>query len=189
MSQEAAEKWNNRYSGEIKPGLKTPRQLLIDYQDILPIQGRAVDIAMGLGNNANYIQKRGIDVIGIDISFKAALMAKQNFPNLSIIVANLEEFDLSSQTFDLILNFYYFQRNLVQQYPLMLNPGGLLFVETLHEDFLSIKPEINRDYLVSKGELAETFSNLEILHYFEGWLPTHSNKQKYVAQVVARKKQ
>lgn len=183
---ESAKKWNNRYAGEIQEGLKSPRQLLLDYAHLLPRQGCVLDLAMGLGANAGFLHQRGLHVIGVDISTTAALNARQSFPDLPIFVADLESWHFNT-TFDIILNFYYFQRNLALQFSSMLNPGGWLLVETLHWDILEIKPDINPDYLVKPRELLTLASGFDVYHYFEGWIQNSAGRQKCVAQLVAKK--
>lgn len=188
MTPKAAEKWNSRYSGVIKEGLQVPRQLLIDYQHLLPNQGRALDIAMGLGSNANFLHEIGLNVTGIDISHQAARLAKRSFPNLPVFVADLENYSFPVSHFHVILNFYYFQKDLAERYAGMLVNEGLLFFETLHQDFLQIKPEINPAYLVAKDELLELFPGLEVIHAFEGWTENSAGKKKCIAQLIARKR-
>lgn len=184
---EAAKKWNQRYSGEIQEGLKTPRQLLLDYEYLLPRRGYVLDLAMGLGANAGYLHQRGLNVVGVDISTTAALNARQSFSDLPIFVADLENWRFIT-TFDVILNFYYFQRNLAAQFSSMLNPGGWLLVETLHWDILEVKPDINPDYLVQPRELLDLTSGFDVHHYFEGWIQNSAGRKKCVAQLVAKKK-
>jgi 2-polyprenyl-3-methyl-5-hydroxy-6-metoxy-1,4-benzoquinol methylase len=51
-----------------------PAQLLVDNIELLP-KGRALDVAMGAGQNAIYLAKMGFDVEGVDISPEAVSSA------------------------------------------------------------------------------------------------------------------
>jgi SAM-dependent methyltransferase len=74
--------------------------------------------------------------------------AKQAYPLLQAVVADLEYLKFPPSTFDTILNFYYLQRNLIPEYQRWLKPGGVVIFETMTRDMLKIHPEINPDYLL-----------------------------------------
>jgi hypothetical protein len=88
--------------------------------------------------------------------------------------------------FDVILNFYYLQRELWSEYRRWLRPGGLLFFETMTIQMLASQPEIDPVFLLEAGELAEAFSRWEILVYREGWQPSRQGHPRAVASMIAR---
>jgi SAM-dependent methyltransferase len=141
---------------------------------------------MGLGDNAGFLIERGLDVIGVDISSVAVIRAKRRWPELNAILADLTGFYLPVRYFDVILNFYYLQRELWQEYRRALKPHGILFIEVLTREMIKIKPEIDPSSLVEPGELWEAFSDWDVLHYHECWTEIDQGRQRAVASLVAR---
>jgi hypothetical protein len=74
-----------------------------------------------------------------------------------------------------------------------LKTGGVLFIECLTEDMLSIHPEIDPIYLLKPGELRQEFfygeiaRNTEILYYTEGWSATTTSHPRATANLIARR--
>jgi len=112
MPIEDANRWNSRYQTDPRNSSNHPRTLLQEHAGLLPSHGLALDIAMGLGWNASFLIQSGLRVIGVDISYVAVCRAKNELPNLMGIVADLEQFQIPHNTFDVILDSLYLQRNL-----------------------------------------------------------------------------
>lgn len=184
MAGEDADRWNRRYAtGRYSD---QPREFLIKYSAFLPSTGRALDIAMGTGANAGFLINHGLDVYGVDISFNAVLRAKKDYPELKTYVADLTRSLLPQGNFDLILNFYYLQRELITLLSQHLKPGGLVYLETLTRDMLRLKPNIPSEYLLWPGELLNLFHDWEILVYRETPLDPLAEHPKAAAGLVAR---
>jgi tellurite methyltransferase len=187
MAVEDAQRWDQRYAQDERFRTFTqPRQFLIEQAGWLPERGLALDIAMGLGGNAAFLLERGLRVLGLDISWVALQQAKAKLPALMAVQADLTRFSLPSQVFDVILNFYYLQRSLWPEYRRCLRPGGLLMIETLTQEMVTVQPEIDRAYLLQPGELLQAFNDLEILAYREGAKVSRGGKTSFVASLVAR---
>jgi SAM-dependent methyltransferase len=187
MPLEDAIRWDNRYkTDERHASHRGPREFLVEHADCLPKSGYALDVAMGLGDNAGFLIERGLDVIGVDISSVAVIQAKRRWPELNAILADLTGFYLPVRYFDVILNFYYLQRELWQEYRRALKPHGILFMEVLTSEMIKIKPEIDPSFLVEPGELWEAFSDWDVLHYHECWTEIDQGRQRAVASLVAR---
>jgi len=182
-----AQRWNKRY---LQDEFKTPalvRPFLIQNETYLPEHGLALDVAMGRGGNAGYLLDRGLKVIGVDISAVAVSYAKSRFPPLMALVADLTQFYIPGCTFNLLLNFYYLQRNLWPVYQKALLPGGVLVFESLTMQMLENNPEIDPQYLLAPGELERAFGDLQVLVYREGWILDDRGRSRAVASLVARK--
>jgi SAM-dependent methyltransferase len=167
MSHIDRDRWNARYLEYELPYSDQPRRFLVSNVAYLPKAGLALDAAMGLGGNAGFLLDLGLRVIGIDISEIALRAARQRFPALMAVQADLTQLRLPAQTFDLIMNFNYLERSLWSQYMHALKPGGILIIETLTEEFLEQRPEIDPAYLLARGELPRLFPKLEILVHRE----------------------
>lgn len=188
MPKQDAIRWNHRYKNEsyYTHGRDVPCALLQENAHLLPVGGKALDIAMGNGRNAAFLAQKGLFVVGVDVSFEAIYYAKKWSPQLNVFVADLTNCYLPWNYFDVILNFYYLQRSLLKMFINLLKPGGLVFLETLTMSIRSIKPEISEEFLLAEGELWGMFSRWEILHYKEGWVNGSNGKRKPIASLIAR---
>lgn len=187
MSVEDALRWNKRYD-EAPPGwYDAPRSFLIEHLDLLPTTGLALDLAMGVGQNAAVLAARGMTVIGLDISSTAAFQARRRSTRIFPVVADLQDGYLPAAHFDVALNFYFLQREIFARLPAVLKPGGLAIVETLTRPMLGIKPDLEPAYLLETGELPRLFTGWEILIYREGWVTSDHGRQKSIASLIARR--
>ncbi len=186
MAAEDAVRWNSRYAGAPPGWYDAPRSFLLENLNRLPASGMALDLAMGVGQNAAVLVERGLTVVGIDISATAVLQAHRRTPRLLAVIADLQQGFLPAARFDVILNFYYLQRSLFTRLPDILNPGGLVLVETLTRDILAVKPDIEPAFLLEAGELRNLFAGWDILLYREGWVASDHGNRKAVASLCAR---
>jgi|DewCreStandDraft_4_1066084.scaffolds.fasta_scaffold00001_602 2-polyprenyl-3-methyl-5-hydroxy-6-metoxy-1,4-benzoquinol methylase len=187
MAQTDAIRWNSRYQESSYLDLREPRSLLIEASQWLPAGGYALDLAMGLGHNAAFLCRRGFKVVGVDISWVAVKHARSLYPEILAVCADLENFSLPPNTFDVILNFYYLQRSIWENVRKWLKPQGLLIIETMTQEMKSLKPEIDDRYLLAPNELLNAFSDFEILLYREGWQEQEKGHPRAAASLIARK--
>lgn len=181
-------RWDNRYLEDQRfRSFEKPRPFLVEHNRLLPRQGLALDVAMGLGGNARWLINQGFRVIGVDISGVAIFLSKKKLPSLMAVQADLTNFVLPENYFDLIVNFFFLERTLWADYQKALKPGGILIIETLTQKMLEINPEIESDYLLKEEELRNAFDTLEIITYQEGWQNLHTRHPRAVAGLVARK--
>ena len=130
---DAAKEWDERYRGG-RGMPDEPSALLVQNPALLPAGGRALDIAMGSGRNALYLASQGFRVTGVDVSTVAIELCHEKAARLGLeveaIVADLEDYPLPVDTYDLIINFHFLQRSLVGPIVRALKRGGLLFCES-----------------------------------------------------------
>ncbi len=188
MPHPDALRWDARYQERILRGPPEPHRLLVQHADLLPTSGLALDAACGLGADAGFLLERGLQVIGVDISIVALRQAKQHQPALMALAADLTFFHLPPAAFDVLLNFYYLQRDLWPAFTRSLRPGGLLFFETYMQN--RREPDLVRPaHLLASGELTAAFGNLQVVAYAEGERPGRGRAGQAVASMVARKPQ
>lgn len=182
---EDREKWEARYKDGSGKG-QQPDSLLASNTDLLD-GGLALDLACGKGRHSIFLAKRGYAVVAIDISLEATktLHAKARDRSLAVfpIVADLDNFPLPSERFDLVAVFYFYEKSLIPSISDCLNPGGLLFYSTFNERHTSIKPGFNPDYLVPVGALAREFKDLRIIHSDD-----ESGEAQNVSRIIAVRK-
>jgi len=185
MPKEDALRWNKRYCAPGQSWNDQPRSLLVEHRNLLPKSGWALDLAMGPGANADFLNRNGLNVIGIDISKVAVATALKRNPRILGIIADLTQFPLPDRQFDLVTNFYYLQRNLWPDLKRILRPGGMLVIETLTLPMRSIRPDIAPVFLLEENELITSFADWNIIYYREGWIPSDHGRQKAIASLIA----
>lgn len=182
-----AVRWNERYNQEWYSSLTIPRALLVENAGYLPQTGLFFEAALGMGANAGFLLQHGLEVIGVDISDVAVYTARQRYPQLQAVIADLDHLYLPPDKFAGILNFYYLNRDLFPVYRQALRPGGVLFFETLTQAMLEEMPDLDQTVLLAPGELRQAFTDWEIRVYREGWITSQRGSHKAVASLVARK--
>ncbi|MCC6148471.1 MAG: class I SAM-dependent methyltransferase [Anaerolineaceae bacterium] len=187
MPEEDAIRWNERYRSKTGWETKPPLRFLTENIAILPKNGLALDIAMGAGRNAGVLLNHGLRVIGIDISFEAVLLAKRQYPHLSAMVADLAHPQIPPLQYDVIINFYFLQRELLNNLSHFTKPGGYVMIETLTQKIRAIRPQTPEAYLLGENELPQYFNeNWRIVKYQEGWVQDEGGKQKAIASIIAK---
>jgi SAM-dependent methyltransferase len=186
-----AKEWDERYrQGRGMPD--EPSALLVEKRAMLPAGGRALDIAMGSGRNALYLASLGFRVTGVDVSRVAVELCCEKAARLGLavdtVVADMEDYRLPVDTYDLVINFHYLQRSLAGPIVRALKRGGVLFFESFTIDQLQYGygPK-DPAFLVRPGELREMFAGLETLLYYEGVIEGDRGP-KAVAQLIGRKR-
>jgi len=189
-SEDDKSRWNKRYNtGEYLYG-KEPLKFLKEKLGIL-VRGKALVLAMGEGRNAVFLAGNGFDVDCCDISEKAVektrRFSQESGVTLNAFVADLEEYKISVDTYDLITCFYYTQRDLIPQIKEGLKNGGMVMIETYSIDQLDYGKDApgpkNPAYLLKHNELLDSFRDFRILFYREGEIA----EQKSVVSLIAQK--
>ena len=165
------EKWNDRYARRVVAPELDPAPWLVENLR-LARQGRALDLASGLGDQALYLAYQGWQVEAIDISEVGLARARQRERRAGLrvawIVADLTTFVLPSDRYDLITCFYYLQREgLAEQIGRALRPGGILIFETFTHDQLAMPDSHikNPEHTLQPGELLRLFPGLRVRRY------------------------
>ena len=164
-----------------------PAQFLQENIELLP-KGRALDVAMGTGQNAIYLARMGFEVEGVDASPEAvhnALEAAQRAGvTLKAEIADLERnYLIKEGTYDVIICFRYLQRSLIPQIKDGLRKGGMVVYETFTVDQVQFGRPKNPDYLLKPNELLDMFRDFRCLLYQEGIV----DNRKAVARIIAEK--
>ena len=190
-SEDDKSRWNKRYNtGEYLYG-KEPLKFLNEKLNILA-RGKALVLAMGEGRNAVFLAGNGFDVDCCDISEKAVekamLFSQESGVTLNAFVADLEEYKIPVNMYDLITCFYYTQRDLIPQIKEGLKSGGMVMIETYSIDQLKYGKDApgpkNPAYLLKHNELLDSFRDFRILYYREGEIA----ENKSVVSLIAQKK-
>ncbi len=191
MVEDSERFWDERYRGEEAVPERGPAAFLVEYRRLLPPSGAALDVAMGTGRNALYLASLGYEVTGIDVSGVAVARCREEAVRLGLRVAavqaDLESYELPQAAYDVVIDFYYLQRDLAPQLEAALRPGGVLVFEsfTTEQRRFGWGPQ-REEHLLRPGELRSLFPGLETLQYREGLVESERGT-KAVAGLVAKK--
>jgi len=166
--------WDQHYSDPAHLDL-TPAALLVQVADLLP-PGRALDIACGTGRNALHLAALGWSVTAVDRSAVAIRILRERAAGLDLDarVVDLEagEFAIPPDTFDLVCDFFYLQRDLFPALRNAVKVGGT-FAGAIH-----LAGPASHRFVLQPGEMRGIFADWKILYYSEA---TAS------AQIIARR--
>lgn len=167
--------------------MDTPSPLLTDFFPLFP-KGRVLDIAMGRGRNALFFAENGYEVDGVDIDPEAVRVALARAQERGLVLKAMAE-DIQKCTFpqgryDLVLCFYFLERELIPRIRETVKLGGMVVYETylIDQHLLYGKPQ-HREYCLEHNELLYLFRGFRILYYREGFL----EERKAIAQLIAQR--
>lgn len=167
---------------------KDPAAFLKEQIGTIPV-GRALDLAAGEGRNAVFLAKKGFQVDAVDLSEvalkKAKRLARENQVDLKTIVADLNQYSIPPETYDLIVDVDFLLRGLIPEIKRGLKRGGYVIFENFTVAQLKNAggESLKRAYLFESGELKELFKDFRIVLYRE----TNDGKEAR-AQLVAQKR-
>ena len=163
--------WDARYTAGEYSSSKEPGKLLKEFIAALP-KGKALDIACGEGRNAIFLAKNGYDVDAVDISAVAIKngdkTAEKEGVRVNFIHADMEQYKIQAETYDLIVNYNYLQRTLVSGIKNGLKKGGVIIFETYTMEQQAIGQPKNPEFLLKPNELLRLFEGMHIFFYREG---------------------
>jgi len=196
ISDDERSRWNRKYREAPATGKSTVpdpflQRAFSDYVlPLFPHGGSALDLAGGAGRHAIWLVKQGWEVTLIDISETGVEQARQNAGPLAshihFAVDDLTRFK-ASQTefetaFELVMAFFYLEREIFPEMLKAVRPGGLLLYKTytLAQAKRAGGPK-RPAHLLKPGELLQLAGELRVLHYQE------DVAERATAELVARK--
>jgi len=183
--------WNRKYSEGSHSSLQPDPFLVAACEEFLSAAspGLALDIAGGVGRHAIWLAQRGWRVKLLDISEAGVRQARENAKqtgtasSIATEVRDLNsEQDLGREQYDLVVIFFFLQRELFPALAAAIKPGGHLICKT----YTTEQQRLNRGpshpmFLLQPNELLHAFPSLRVLHYHE------TIQERGVAELVARK--
>lgn len=168
MTTEDRDRWNGRYqavSDSASPSVPTGFAAVVD---LLPTEGRALDVACGVGEGAVWLALRGLDVDGFDGSDvaidRATELARAHgvAEQCRFSTWDLDEGLPDGPKVDLITCHLFSARSLDRLMIERLSPNGVLAITVLSEVGGEAGP-----FRAAEGELIERFAALDIRHHRE----------------------
>ena len=154
-------------------------------QPLFPRGGSALDLAGGAGRHSIWLAKQGWDVTLIDISETGVELAQQNAgplaPHIHCVIDDLTQFQATQTQFDVVMGFFYLERDIFPAILQAVRPGGLLLYKTYTIDQLKLAGGPKEpSHLLLPGEILRLASGMRVLHYGE------TVAEKATAEIVAR---
>ncbi len=182
--------WNQRYQERSHSSLEPDPFLVDSYEEFIhPLfaqGGSALDVAGGVGRHSVWLAQRDWRVRLVDISEVGIARAQENagnFPGrIDFEVGDVSNFTADNKQYDLVLVFFYLQREVFPELLKALRPGGLL----LYKTYTRLHPKFGRGpthpmHLLEQNELLRAFPELTVLHYHE------TVRERGVAEFLGRK--
>jgi len=183
--------WDKKYSERSHGSLEPDPFLVNAYDEFLfgTSPGLALDVAGGVGRHAIWLARRGWRVKLLDISEVGIKQAEENAERTrtaSLISTEICDLntrqDLGREQYDLVIVFFFLQRELFPALLDAIKPGGILIYKTYTTEQKNFPGGPSHPmFLLEPNELLRAFSSLRILHYHE------TLQEKGVAELVARK--
>ncbi|HEY2360254.1 MAG TPA: methyltransferase domain-containing protein [Candidatus Angelobacter sp.] len=183
--------WNQKYSECSHSSLEPDPFIVSAYDEFLSgsSPGLALDVAGGVGRHSMWLAQRGWRVNLLDVSEVGIKQAQENAQRtgtVSSITTEVRDLnsgqDLAREQYDLIIVFFFLQRELFPALISALKPGGLLIYKTYTTDQKSFAGGPGHPmFLLEPNELLNAFSSLRVLHYHE------TVQKRGVAELVVRK--
>ncbi|MFO7715522.1 class I SAM-dependent methyltransferase [Desulfosarcina sp.] len=174
MTAKDKKKWDARYLK--KRGSTDPALILTKFWTLAPV-GNALDIACGNGRNSIFLADNGFAVDAVDISTVATDHLAGKNPDIHVICADLDTWNIPRNRYDLIVNLRFLDRRLFPMIQEGLKPGGVL----IFESFMDGKKD---EYCLKPNELLGVFQAFRIV-YYEEKKANHSEKYDQTASLVA----
>jgi len=186
------ERWNQKYRENPAAWLEPDPFLAWAFSEyIQPLfahGGSALDLAGGAGRHSIWLAKQGWDVTFIDLSETGVELARQKAGPLAshihFVLDDLTQFRAAQTQFDVVMGFFYLEREIFPEIVKAVRPGGVLLYQTYTADQLKL-PGGPKDasHLLVPGELLRLVSGMRVLHYSE------TVAEKATAEMVARKEE
>jgi SAM-dependent methyltransferase len=181
--------WNERYRAGAAP--QAPEPWVSEMMALLPRGGLALDAAAGAGRHSLLLARAGFKVVAIDYAEAGlrAMQAAARAERLAAwpVVADLCDYPLPCDRFDLALNVSFLDRGLVPRLVASLKPGGMLLFDTFLIDQIAFGHPRNPDFLLKHYELREMLdaARMELLRYREGITVYPDGKRAWRAGALA----
>jgi 2-polyprenyl-3-methyl-5-hydroxy-6-metoxy-1,4-benzoquinol methylase len=171
VTEQDRHRWDERYAsqGPVPVGAVEAPAVFAAHAEVFPITGQALDLACGQGLGAVWLARRGLEVLGLDISPVAISQARDLARRSGIDdrcrfdVVDLDEGLPAGSPVDVILCHKFRDSRLDHAIVERLAPGGLLAIAVLSEVDAGPGP-----FRPAPGELRAAFAELDVVAAGEG---------------------
>lgn len=162
MPETDAARWDARHA-VAGPAVPMPPDAVRDREHLLPVGGRALDVACGRGGVAVWLAERGFDVDAVDVSPVGLAAGAALAPGVTWIAHDLTGGLPVAGPYDLVVCQRYRDPALYPALAAALAPGGVLVITVLSE-----VGDSGGAFRAAPGELVAAFADLVPLAIAEG---------------------
>ena len=178
-------RWQGRYSVPDYIFGKGPNYFIASCKPLLPKSGKALAVADGEGRNGVWLAQQGLDVVSLDFApagqEKAAALAKESGVSLSLVQADVHNWDYPENTFDVVAEIFTqfsspAERKLKWDgMKKTLKPGGLMIIQGYTPKQLEYKTggPGKLENLYTRAMLEEAFAGMSDMNIVEEELEMH----------------
>jgi SAM-dependent methyltransferase len=112
-----------------------PSEYLNEFLDLLPNNSKILDAGCGVGVDSGFVNSKGFEVIGLDLSKEMVNIAKEKFPEIDFREQDIRELDFSPESFDGIIascSLIHIPKNdvpyLLEKFSQILNENGIIYI-------------------------------------------------------------
>ncbi len=157
--------WDSFYRSRESGFKNQPVGFLRDHLTMIP-KGRAFIPAMGIGQNAIYLAKKGFLVEGVDISEVAIdtahEAAKKQGVSIKASASDLDQFKYPTDRFDLIVVSQFYRDSLIPKFKAALKKGAYILFYEKRDTGKPQKQVSPDDFLVKSSDLKAALKDLDI---------------------------
>jgi tellurite methyltransferase len=165
-----SDKWERTYATSDHGSLQAAT-VLKENTHLLPECGKALDLACGMGANAQLLAEHGLKTWAWDRSNTVIDKINNRCKNLNLSLHAQTRDVVSSPPppdfFDVIVVSRFLERTLIPQIISALRKDGLIFYQTFSTEKTGNGIPRNVDYLLKRNELISFFQSLQVLYYRE----------------------
>lgn len=167
------QKWDQHYQADLAVRIQAPSvaPVLVQNQHLLPCQGKALELACGLGDNAIFLAERGLLVSAWDLSAVAVqrLAARAASASLALTTEckDVVAAPPMPDQFDVVVVSCFLDRRLIAPIRNTIKAGGLVFYQTFIKEAVTQTGPRNLAYRLDNNELLDFFKGWQILFYRE----------------------
>lgn len=189
MSEAERKEWTRRWTEGDYHARSEPTALVSGWAWRLP-KGRALDLACGNGRNALHMAELGFTVDAMDIAPEALKLAqdaaRERGLAVHFILADLDEYPLPAETYDLITVSFYMNRELMPRVKDALKPGGFVLQEQHYLTDYDVSGPRDRQFRLRPNELLHLFLDFRVRHFSE-FIEEEDGRLVAVERLVAQK--
>lgn len=125
----------NKIAKAYADAFSKPSEYLDEFLELLPTNGKVLDVGCGVGVDSDYMQAKGFKVVGVDISEKMLEIARSNNSNVDFRLEDVRSVEFGKNEFDGIVascSLIHISKEEVpktlKRLSLFLKSGGIIYI-------------------------------------------------------------
>ena len=168
-------------------GTEPPSDWVRRWSHLVAPLGSVLDVACGFGRHAHYFYDKNHPVTVVDRAQQAIESIAISSHACEKVVADIENgpWPFTGLLFDAVVVTNYLWRPLMPTLMASLAPGGVLIYETFAQGNETVGKPSRPDFLLRPGELLETFKDLKVVAFEDGFIKGADGQTPRFVQRIA----